>query len=339
MMELDALVIPTLQKTILVVEDSDAVRSVILSALEYEGYKTLEASNGVEALEVLKRQRPDLILSDINMPQMDGIQFYQAVRKIPSLTAIPFVFLTSHSDPADIQRGRELGVEDYLTKPIEPEALVKIINARLYRAAAIEAAQVNQAYLDTVNVLANAIEGRDRYTRGHVERVTTYSLWLARSLGWSERHLRVLEFGARLHDIGKIIIPDDVLNKPGKLTEEEWRLMRSHTIEGARMLRKIHHLRETLPYILFHHERWDGKGYPKGLSGKNIPIQARVLALADVYDALATTRSYRKSMPHEQVIEIIRQESGKHFDPHLVPRFIEIMNRMRDRIPRTRPLR
>ncbi len=320
---------PTLNRLILIVEDSAQIRSIIAQSLLMEGYDTEQASDGLKGLEKLKEKVPDLILSDINMPHMDGLEFFQAVRKVPEWTAIPFVFLTSHSTPEDVQRGKELGVEDYLTKPIEPDDLVKIINARLYRSAAVEVAQVGQAYLDTVKVLANAIEGRDRYTRGHVERVTTYSLWIAKALGWPQQHLRMLEFGARLHDIGKIVIPGHVLNKPGRLTDKEWELMKKHTIAGAKMLKGIQHLRSTLPYVLYHHEKWDGTGYPKGLAEKEIPIQGRILALADVYDALTTSRPYHKPKPHEEVLEIMTTESGKHFDPSLTPVFVEIISKMR----------
>lgn len=320
---------PLLNRLILIVEDSAQIRSIIAQALILEGYDTEQAKDGFDGLEKLKSRTPDLILSDINMPRMDGLEFFKAVRENPEWTAIPFVFLTSHSTPEDIQRGRELGVEDYLTKPIEPDDLVKIISARLYRSAAVEVAQVGQAYLDTVKVLANAIEGRDRYTRGHVERVTTYSLWIAKALGWPKQHLRMLEFGARLHDIGKIVIPGHVLNKPGRLTEKEWELMKKHTIAGAKMLQGIHHLRSTLPYVLYHHERWDGSGYPKGLGEKEIPIQGRILALADVYDALTTSRPYHQAKSHEEVVQILVAESGKHFDPNLTPIFIEIISKMR----------
>jgi len=320
---------PTLNRLILIVEDSAQIRSIIAQSLLMEGYDTEQASDGLKGLEKLKEKVPDLILSDINMPHMDGLEFFQAVRKVPEWTAIPFVFLTSHSTPEDVQRGKELGVEDYLTKPIEPDDLVKIINARLYRSAAVEVAQVGQAYLDTVKVLANAIEGRDRYTRGHVERVTTYSLWIAKALGWPQQHLRMLEFGARLHDIGKIVIPGHVLNNPGRLTDKEWELMKKHTIAGAKMLKGIQHLRSTLPYVLYHHEKWDGTGYPKGLAEKEIPIQGRILALADVYDALTTSRPYHKPKPHEEVLEIMTTESGKHFDPSLTPVFVEIISKMR----------
>lgn len=316
---------PTLNRQILIVEDSAQIRSIIAQSLILEGYDTEQAKDGLDGLSKLEIKVPDLILSDINMPRMDGLEFFKAVRENPEWTAIPFVFLTSHSTPEDVQRGRELGVEDYLTKPIEPDDLVKIINARLYRSAAVEVAQVGQAYLDTVKVLANAIEGRDRYTRGHVERVTTYSLWIAKALGWPKQHLRMLEFGARLHDIGKIVIPGHVLNKPGQLSEEEWELMKKHTVAGAKMLQGIQHLRSTLPYVLYHHERWDGSGYPKGLQQKEIPIQGRILALADVYDALTTTRPYHQARTHDEVIQIFISQSGKHFDPALTPVFIDIM--------------
>ncbi|MBL6983656.1 MAG: response regulator [Anaerolineales bacterium] len=302
---------------------------IITKALQAEGYATRQGRNGLDGLEQLKQAQPDLILSDINMPQMDGLEFFKAVRKNPRWVAIPFVFLTSHGTSEDIQRGRELGVEDYLTKPIEPEDLVNIINARLYRSTAVEVAQVGQAYLDTVKVLANAIEGRDKYTRGHVDRVTTYSLWMAKALKWSSQHIRMLEFGARLHDVGKIVIPGSVLNKPEPLTDQEWELMKKHTLAGAKMLQEIPHLRGTLPYVLYHHEKWDGTGYPKGLKGKDIPIQGRILALADVYDALTTARPYHEAKSHQEVIEIIAQDTGKHFDPQLVPVFVKIMNAMR----------
>jgi putative two-component system response regulator len=320
--------LPALSRLILIVEDSEQIRSIIAQALLLEGYDSVQASNGIEGLNILNERTPDLILSDINMPKMDGIEFLKAVRENPQWTTIPFVFLTSHSTSEDIQRGKELGVEDYLTKPIETDDLVKIISARLYRSATIEVAQVGQAYLETVKVLANAIEGRDRYTRGHVERVTKYSLWIAKALGWPQQHLRMLEFGARLHDIGKVVIPGHVLNKPGKLTDEEWALMKQHTIAGAKMLQGIQHLRGTLPYVLYHHERWDGTGYPKGLKQKEIPIQGRILALADVYDALTTSRPYHSAKPHDEVIEIFKAESGKHFDPQLAPIFIEIVTKI-----------
>lgn len=238
----------------------------------------------------------------------------------------PFVFLTSNSEPEDIQRGRELGVEDYLSKPVDPDALVRIIEARIHRASDVEVAHIGQAYLETVKVLANAIEGRDLYTHGHVERVTQYAIAMAKALNWPAQHMRTLEFGARLHDVGKIVIPGRILNKPGQLTDKEWELMKKHTLAGAKMLKDIKHLGGTLPYILYHHERWDGSGYPSGLKEKKIPLEGRLLALADVYDALTTSRPYHPARPHREVVQFIEQRAGIHFDPELAPIFVTMIN-------------
>lgn len=319
--------IPLLRKRVLLVDDSPQIRQVIAQALEIEGYLVQQASDGVSALEFLQRVDPDLILSDIEMPKMDGMSFYKNVRSNPRFVAVPFIFLTSHDSPEAIQMGRELGVEDYLTKPIDTNQLVKIVNARLLRAAEVQIAFIDQAYLETVNVLANSIEGRDAYTHRHVERVAIYARWTAEALGWPKEHLRALEFGARLHDIGKIIVPDHILNKPGPLTPEEWTLMKKHPIAGAKILRNIRHLQTSVPYVLYHHERWDGTGYPMHLKGRDIPLEGRLLALADVYDALTKDRAYRPARPHDEVIKFIQMRSGSHFDPDLVNIFIPVLEK------------
>ena len=319
--------IPIFQNSILVVDDNDNVRIAISYALQIENYATRQASNGQEALDMLDQYTPDLILSDINMPGMDGIEFFKAVRDNKKYSPIPFVFLTSAASPDDVQKGRELGVEDYLTKPIDTPDLVAIINARLLRSSEVKVSHINQAYLETVKALANAIESRDKYTGGHVDRVTQYSLWLGQELFWPQDHLRRLEFGARLHDIGKIIVPDEILNKPGKLSLQEWKIMRKHPAAGANMLQGVEHLQDILPYIYHHHERWDGNGYPDGLKGKEISIGGRILALADVYDALTTTRPYRPAHPCDEVLQYIQLQAGKHFDPDLVPIFIRAIQK------------
>lgn len=144
-------------------------------------------------------------------------------------------------------------------------------------------------------------------------------------MGWADEHLRILEFGARLHDIGKIIVPDQVLKKPGSLTDEEWILMRQHPVEGARILRSISHLRGTLPYILYHHERWDGSGYPHGLKGDEIPLFARLFSVVDVWDALSSDRPYRKRMRPKDVIDYLKKESGRLFDPHIIEQFLPLV--------------
>ncbi len=321
------LTIPISQNSILIVDDNPNVRRAISRSLQIENYATRQAANGEEALKMLAQYTPDMILSDINMPKMDGIEFFKAVRNNKKWGPIPFVFLTSAASPADIQKGKELGVEDYLTKPIDTDDLVGIINARLLRSSEVKMSHINQAYLETVTALANAIESRDKYTGGHVDRVTTYSLWLAQELLWPPEHTRLLEFGARLHDIGKVIVPDRILNKPGKFTPQEWELMRKHPAAGVKMLQGVSHLQDILPYIYHHHERWDGSGYPKGLKGKEISIGGRMLAIADVYDALTTARPYHPARPREEVIQFLRLQAGRHFDPDLVPAFIKAITK------------
>ncbi len=324
--------LPVSGKCILVVDDNDEVRQVIAQVLEIEGHNVQQAPDGKVAMHIMKLMTPELILSDIVMPDMDGIEFYKAVRHNPQWVAIPFIFLTGNGSPEAIQAGRELGVEDYLTKPIHANELVKIVNARLLRSAEVRIAHIDQAYLETVNVMANTIEGRDPLTHGHVERVAKYARWLAEEMGWPKENLRMLEFGSRLHDIGKIIVPDHILNKPGALTEDEWDLMKRHTEAGAKILENIHHLQAITPYVLHHHERWDGSGYPHGLKGREIPLEGRLLTIVDVFDALTTTRPYHPKRPAHEVIQFLLGQAGKQFDPDLTAIFINVLkNRMKSK--------
>lgn len=319
--------IPVPSKKVLIVEDNKDVREGIAKYLQIENYMVLQAGDGVDALKLLDNFTPDIIVSDINMPRMDGIELYKSVRQKNQWITIPFLFLTADNSPQSIRLGRELGVEDYLTKPIRPKDLVNTISARLLRSAEVEVAHIGLAYLETVKVLANAIEGRDKYTRGHVDRVTQYALWTAEELRWSSSQIRTLEFGARLHDIGKVIVPDYILNKTTKLTDEEWMLMKEHPVAGVKILEGISHLQKTKPYILHHHERWDGSGYPDGLKGRDIPIEARLLAIADVYDAITSARPYHPARPYLEVLKFLELSAGTHFDPDLVPIFVKVIER------------
>ena len=321
--------IPMPSKTILLVDDDHEARQGIAQILQIENYTIIQATDGKEALLLMNRFNPDLILSDLDMPNLDGIQFYKEIRQNLRWVTIPFIFLAGQNSLEKIRIGQELGVEDFLMKPVESDELIYTIHGKLLRAAELEVAHIGQAYLETVKVIANAIEGRDRYTRGHVDRVTTYAIWLAEELRWPPEHIRILEFGARLHDIGKVTVPDQILNKPGPLDDEEWAIMRKHPTVGARILRDISHLQPAMPYILYHHERWDGSGYPEGLKGREIPIEARLLAIADVYDAITTNRPYHPAQRYEAVIEILKNEVGKHFDPDLVPIFINLLEKQR----------
>lgn len=316
---------PLKRKQILLVEDSYEIRLILATALTNENYEVHQAEHGEIALKILERIKPDLIISDINMPRMNGIQFYKALRLNKALTTVPFFFLSANNTPEDIQQGRELGVEDYITKPVDPKDFVALVNARLLRISQIEMAQMDLAYLETVNVLANVIEGRDPYTRGHVDRVANYARAMGEIMKWNPTAMRTLEFGARLHDIGKIVVPDQVLKKEGPLTDSEWVLMKSHAEAGAKILAPITHLRPTLPYVLFHHERWDGSGYPRGLKGKEIPVEGRLLAITDVFDALASARPYHPARPVNEVAHLIQTKAGVWFDPDLVPVFIQAL--------------
>ncbi|MFC1996608.1 HD domain-containing phosphohydrolase [Chloroflexota bacterium] len=312
----------------MLVEDDFHIQQHLSQILQIENYTIHQAPDGYEALQLLDHFKPDLIISDITMPHMDGIQFYKQLRDNQSWVTIPFIFLAGQDSLDKIRKGQELGVEDYLLKPVDADDLIRTIHGKLLRAAELEVAHIGQAYLETVTVLANAIEGRDYYTRGHVDRVTTYAHSIAEELRWPPDHIRTLELGARLHDIGKVRVPDNILNKPGPLNDEEWAIMKEHPSVGSKILRGISHLQQAMPYILYHHERWDGSGYPEGLKGREIPIEARLLAIVDAFDAITTKRPYHPGKSYQEVIEILKSESGKHFDPDLVPIFIRLVEKM-----------
>jgi HD-GYP domain-containing protein (c-di-GMP phosphodiesterase class II) len=195
------------------------------------------------------------------------------------------------------------------------KAAIEIENSKLYQ-------ELEDAYFDTVAALSNAIEARDRYTRGHNERVWQITLGIAKGLGWSEDKIKELKMGAMLHDIGKIGVPDAILNKPGSLTPQEFAIMKRHPEVGANMVDKITFLNPALPYILYHHERFDGKGYPIGLRGEDIPLQGRLLAVVDTFDAITSDRPYRKGRSIDQAIIEIQNNAGTQFDPGVVAAFI-----------------
>ncbi len=316
--------IPMQNKRILVVEQDEPLRKQIAQALQIEGYMTQQASDGATAVRYLEQLPPDLIIADIGCG-LNGGRFYQALRQNAAWTAIPLIVLVDPRARRELERARDFGVEDYLAKPVDFEALARIVHVRLLRHAELQVALIDQAYLETIEVLAKTVEGRDPYTHGHIDRVSLYAQWLAEALNWPKDQLRNLAFGARLHDIGKIIVPDHILKKPGDLSEEEWALMRQHPQAGAKILGNIKHLQGALNYVLYHHERWDGSGYPYGLQGRDIPIEGRLLAIVDVFDALTTERPYHAAQPRPLVLEHLQRNAGVLFDPDLVPIFVQTM--------------
>jgi putative two-component system response regulator len=310
--------------TILVVEDHDILREGLQILLETEGYKVLSAVHGLDALQQMEVASPDLILSDISMPEMDGFAFYEAVRQRSDWVTIPFIFLTARGERDDVFASKKLGVEDYLVKPVDTKELVATIHSRVERSQQLMVAQLEHAYEASLIMLANAIELRDRYTRGHVERVTRYSMLIAEQMGWTASWMKSLQFGAILHDIGKIYVREDILRKASKLNREEWDEMRQHPIIGVGLIQSIPYLTAAIPIIHHHHERWDGKGYPDGLVGEEIPQGARIVSVADSFDAMTTMRVYQQASSPQQAVSEIVSGSGTRYDPTVVEAFLTI---------------
>jgi len=309
---------------ILLAEDDSGLRSMISLLLEMKGFNVISFPNGKLALDAYPTIAPDLIVSDISMPVLDGFGLLQGVRKYPNGAVVPFLFLSARSEQEDINSARRLGADDFLFKPFAPDDLVSAVKSRLDRRRISELFDTHQAHLQTITLLANVIEARDQYTRGHVDRVCDLALELGRALNWSAYALSVLEYGAVLHDIGKIMVPETILNKPAKLTPEEQEIMKRHVLAGARIIDGVSHLQEARSCILYHHEKWDGTGYPEGLKGLAIPPEGRLLAIVDVFDALTSDRPYHSGIPSKTAYKFLLEESGKYFDPVMLETFCRI---------------
>jgi putative two-component system response regulator len=308
-------------ETLLVVDDNEALRDGLSDMLSFEGFAVLTAENGFEALEKMKVISPDLIISDITMPLMDGYSFFNAVRAQTEWVTIPFIFLTARAEREDVLMGKNMGAEDYLVKPLSRDELVTAVRARLARSRQLVMAQLQQAYEASLTALANAIDLRDRYTRGHVERVTAYAMTIAACMEWPPWRVEQLRFGSILHDIGKIHIRETTLFKVTPLTGEEWDEIKKHPVNGAEMIKDIPYLSHAVPIVRYHHERWDGRGYPDQLAGNEIPIEARIVAVADAFDAMTTERPYSPSRDLEDAFDEILKCAGKRYDPSVVEAF------------------
>jgi putative two-component system response regulator len=308
---------------ILLVEDDTLLLDVMKTILETEGYEISPAEHGRKALDLFVAVKPDLIISDIMMPEMDGYELLESIRAIPGMGAtVPFLFLSARTDRTDVSKARALGVDDYLFKPFDAPEFLSAVASRLERRRKIELFDTRSAHLQTVLMLANVIETRDPYTADHVGRVRRLALNLGFSLGWPNEEIVILEFGSVLHDIGKIIVPRAVLKKTGNLTEEEWQLMRQHPQAGAKILEGVDHLRDAIPYVLCHHEWWNGGGYPQGLAGEKIPKEGRLLAIVDAFDAMTNDRPYHTKISVKEAFDELTQKKGVFFDPKMVDVFI-----------------
>lgn len=307
--------------TLLLVDDEASNLQVLRHTLQHD-YRLLFAKDGPTALELAQRERPHLILLDVMMPGMSGHDVCRALKQDPATQAIPVIFVTALADVENEQLGLELGAVDYIIKPFSPHIVKARVRTHL-RLVSVE--EVVQTRLEIVRCLGKAAEYKDNETGAHVLRMSHYSRIVALALGLSDAHADLLLHAAPMHDIGKIGIPDSILCKPGRLTEQEWEIMRQHTVIGAQILgdHPSGLLRLAATIALCHHEKWDGSGYPRGLAGEDIPLEARIVAIADVFDALTSVRPYKRAWSVDDAVELIRSESGGHFDPRVVEAFLE----------------
>ncbi|MBI3291268.1 MAG: response regulator [Elusimicrobia bacterium] len=294
--------------TLLVVDDDPRSLAILEPVLLSKGYRVRIANSGEAALESVEMTPPDLVLLDIDMPGMDGYEVCSQLKNRPETRMIPVVMVTGLSALEDKLRAIEMGADDFLNKPFNSIELLTRIRA-LLRAKFLND-QLESAE-DVLFTLARTIQAKDAYTEGHVERVAGYALVLGDRLSLSEGDREALRKGGILHDIGKLRVPDEILTKPTRLTVDEREVIRNHPQWGEEICRKLRSIRPALPVVRHHHERLDGSGYPDGLKGNAIPITARILAIVDVFDALTTTRPYRRALTRDQALEVLWDECGK----------------------------
>ena len=340
-----------MQKTIFIVDDNDTNLAAAKEALKEE-YRAMPLPSAAKMFALMEKIIPDLILLDIEMPEMDGFEVLSLLKANALHADIPVIFLTGMTDASIEARGFQLGVVDFIPKPFSAPVLLNRIKThldidKLIRERTKELKQRTEQLQHLQNgivfVLADMVENRDQETGGHIERTTAYIKILIEAMLEKNVYIdeiRDIDFellvaSARLHDVGKISISDTILNKPGKLTEEEFTIMKTHTKEGERVIDQIVSrtgedevfLNNAKLFAGYHHERWDGKGYPYGLSGTNIPLLGRIMAFADVYDALIYKRPYKNPFTHEESVKIIMDGAGKQFDPLLA----DLFNNVKDK--------
>lgn len=302
--------------TILLVDD-EPVNLRVLKQLLGQHYSLVFAKNGEEALRLASEQHPNLILLDVMMPGMTGFEVCQRLKQHDATSAIPVIFVTALNEEHDEAEGFNVGGVDYITKPISPTVVLARVKTHL---SLVQADELMRTRLQVVQRLGRAAEYKDNETGMHVLRMSHYSKILALAYGFSDAAAEILLHAAPMHDIGKIGIPDSIMLKPGKLTKEEFDIMKTHPQIGAEILGDCDSelLLIAKSVALTHHEKWDGSGYPNGLSGEEIPVEGRIVAVADVFDALTSKRPYKEAWSVEKTLDLMRSEKGKHFEPKLV---------------------
>lgn len=307
---------------ILVVDDDPAIVEVLRRFLNHEGYTVVTANNGIEALERVHEDHPDLVLLDVTMPKMDGFTTCRRLKEDERTALIPITMLTGLDDLDHRTRGIEAGADDFLTKPFDQTTLRARIRSQLRLKRLTDQLEHTES---VIFMLAQAVEAKDPYTEGHLNRIKIYGEQLAIASGLSPEEVRAVRYGGVLHDIGKIGISDSILLKPGLLTPAETMLMRRHPEIGAQIVSQMRFAPKIAPIIRSHHERWDGSGYPDGLVGAAIPIGAQIIAVVDAYDAMMTTRPYRQALTAEQSIEQLREGRGTQFAPDVLDVFLDLI--------------
>lgn len=331
------------EEQILIVDDEEVICNILERRLTKEGYLCATAHNGKEALSRFYKDSFSLIISDIKMPEMNGIELLQKVKAIDP--KMKMIVVTAYPEIDLAVNAMRLGAYDFIIKPADLDLIVMSVKKALESKrleAEIEAyhnrleelveertAKLQQAYrflkkshLDSVKVLAEAIDAKDPYTRGHSDRVKRMSLAIARQMGFSEERLENLEYGALLHDIGKIGIKDEILQKQGKLSQGEYEYIQEHPLIGVKIVEGVEFFKDKIPMIRYHHEFYDGSGYPDGLKGEAIPLEARIISLPDAFDAMTSARPHRGVMPLQDVLAELERCKGRQFDPKILEIFL-----------------
>ena len=312
------------QRPRLLLVDDEPTNLQVLRHILQADYRLLFATDGERALQVAREQRPDLVLLDIMMPHMDGYAVCCALKADAATASIPVIFITALDDSQDETAGFDVGAVDYITKPVSPPVVRARVRTHL---SLVRMDELRETRLQIVQRLGRAAEYKDNETGLHVIRMSHFSQLLALAAGCSPAWAEDLLNAAPMHDVGKIGIPDAVLRKPGPLDADEWATMRRHPEIGAEIIGEHPSgvLQLAREIALAHHEKWDGSGYPRGLAGEAIPLSARIVAIADVFDALTTRRPYKEPWPVQEAMSHIAAQAGKHFDPALVALFAPLL--------------